>query len=141
VRQSNGQPVQEPTLRRPWTWLLAQGVRGYRRWLSPLLPPACRFHPSCSHYALLALSTHRLPRALWLILTRLLRCQPLCRGGEDWPPVGPFGSASPRVSTDRSLHLPRHPIGPAACCVAGHDHPSIRADWRAPSVLAKESHR
>lgn len=80
-----------PPPRRPVAWLLAALVAGYRRLLSPLLPPACRFHPSCSQYALLALSGHPVYRALPLIAWRLLRCQPLCAGGVDFPPPGRFG--------------------------------------------------
>jgi len=55
----------------------------YRRFVSPLKPPMCRFEPSCSAYAQEALRTHVLPRALVLTIWRLLRCQPLCRGGYD----------------------------------------------------------
>lgn len=55
----------------------------YRRWLSPSLPAACRFEPSCSLYATQALCRHAAPRALLLIAWRLLRCQPWCRGGFD----------------------------------------------------------
>lgn len=72
---------------------LAWPIAAYRRWLSPLLPPACRFHPSCSQYALWAIATHRPLRAIALSAWRLLRCQPLCAGGEDWPPPGPHGDA------------------------------------------------
>jgi len=57
----------------------------YKRWLSPLLPPACRFSPTCSEYARLVVLRDGLivggARALW----RLLRCQPLGAGGIDLP--------------------------------------------------------
>ena len=59
----------------------------YRRFISPFKPPMCRFEPSCSAYAEEALRVHVLPRALLLTIWRLLRCQPLCRGGYD--PVPP----------------------------------------------------
>lgn len=55
----------------------------YRRWISPLLAPACRFQPSCSRYARDALLVHHAPRALGLITWRLLRCQPFCAGGHE----------------------------------------------------------
>ncbi len=58
-------------------------IRCYQRWVSPMLPPTCRFYPSCSNYALEALQCRRLVPALGLIVWRLLRCQPLCRGGYD----------------------------------------------------------
>ncbi|HSP81151.1 MAG TPA: membrane protein insertion efficiency factor YidD [Myxococcaceae bacterium] len=67
----------------PLAWLLALPIRFYRRFLSPLLPPACRFHPSCSVYALQALQKHGALRGTRLILWRLLRCQPFHPGGFD----------------------------------------------------------
>ena len=57
----------------------------YKRWLSPLLPRACRFTPTCSEYARLALLRHGLLKGSWLSLGRLLRCQPLFPGGVDLP--------------------------------------------------------
>jgi hypothetical protein len=58
-------------------------VRLYRRFISPALPRACRFEPSCAAYAEEALGRHALPRALWLIVARVLRCHPFHRGGFD----------------------------------------------------------
>ncbi len=69
--------------------LLLALVRLYRRLISPLLPPACRFHPSCSHYATEALATHGALRGTLLTLGRVARCNPLCEGGLD--PVPPRG--------------------------------------------------
>ena len=59
----------------------------YRHFLSPLLPPACRFAPTCSQYARLALLEHGLARGGWLALRRILRCHPFHPGGYDPPPV------------------------------------------------------
>jgi uncharacterized protein len=67
----------------PLAHLLALPIRFYRRWVSRWLPPACRFHPSCSQYALEALQKHGALRGLGLTVHRLLRCQPLCPGGFD----------------------------------------------------------
>ncbi len=67
--------------------LLMKLVRGYQVALSPYLGRNCRFEPTCSAYALDALRTHPLPRALALATWRLLRCNPFCRGGYD--PVPP----------------------------------------------------
>ncbi|MFY0527215.1 membrane protein insertion efficiency factor YidD [Archangium gephyra] len=67
----------------PLAWLLALPIRFYKRFLSPLLPPACRFHPSCSSYALQALHKHGALRGVRLIVWRLLRCQPFHPGGFD----------------------------------------------------------
>ena len=58
-------------------------IRIYRAGISPLLPPLCRFEPTCSRYCLEAIERHGLLRGSWLGLKRLLRCQPLCRGGHD----------------------------------------------------------
>jgi putative membrane protein insertion efficiency factor len=67
----------------PLAQLLALPIRLYKRFLSPLLPPACRFHPTCSVYALEALQKHGALRGLRLTVWRLLRCQPFHPGGFD----------------------------------------------------------
>lgn len=58
-------------------------LRGYKRWISPMLPPACRFTPTCSEYALQAIERFGLWRGGWLALRRLLRCHPFHPGGYD----------------------------------------------------------
>jgi putative membrane protein insertion efficiency factor len=58
-------------------------LESYRRFVSPLLPPACRFHPSCSDYCAEAIRRHGLLKGAVLGLGRLGRCQPLARGGFD----------------------------------------------------------
>ena len=67
--------------------LLVALIGVYRRWISPLLPPACRFYPSCSAYAVEAVTVHGALRGSWLALRRLLRCGPWHPGGLD--PVPP----------------------------------------------------
>jgi len=59
-------------------------VRGYQRLLSPLLPARCKYHPSCSQYALEALGEYGLARGLVLAAWRLLRCNPWSHGGVDY---------------------------------------------------------
>jgi uncharacterized protein len=59
----------------------------YQRLLSPLLPRACRFAPTCSEYAKLALVEHGALRGAWLVLRRVVRCHPFHPGGYDPPPV------------------------------------------------------
>lgn len=62
----------------------------YRRTISPMLPPRCRFYPSCSAYAMEAVVSHGAARGSGLALLRLLRCHPLHRGGFDpVPPARP----------------------------------------------------
>lgn len=70
--------------------LLLAVVSGYRRWISPLLGPRCRFAPTCSAYAEQALRSHGAGRGSWLALRRLVRCHPFHPGGHDpVPPVRP----------------------------------------------------
>jgi len=63
--------------------LLRLLVRCYRLLVSPIMPPACRFHPSCSEYAEEALCRHGAWRGSWLTAGRILRCGPWHDGGYD----------------------------------------------------------
>jgi len=63
-------------------------IRAYRYLVSPMLGEHCRFHPSCSAYALEACTVHGAARGLWLALRRLARCNPWCIGGYDPVPSG-----------------------------------------------------
>ncbi|HEY4217751.1 MAG TPA: membrane protein insertion efficiency factor YidD [Gemmatimonadaceae bacterium] len=63
--------------------LLVLFVRGYQVTLSPLLPAACRYYPSCSAYAIEALERHGALRGSWLALRRIARCHPFRPGGYD----------------------------------------------------------
>ena len=70
-------------------------LRGYQRWISPALPPSCRFYPTCSAYAVEALQVHGLLRGAALAAWRLLRCAPWHPGGVDPVPPG-RPSSTPR---------------------------------------------
>jgi len=63
--------------------VLMLALRLYRRWISPLLPSACRFHPTCSVYMMEAVEKHGAASGVWLGLKRLCRCHPFHEGGFD----------------------------------------------------------
>jgi hypothetical protein len=63
--------------------LALQLLRGYKWILSPLLPPACRYVPTCSEYAMEAVERYGVLRGGWMAVRRLLRCHPFVRGGFD----------------------------------------------------------
>ncbi len=85
-------PIHGRTANEWLAWPLARLVRLYQVAVSPLLPPACRFYPTCSQYALDALAGYGALRGLWMTAWRLLKCHPLHPGGYDPVP--------PRVSAD-----------------------------------------
>ena len=55
----------------------------YKAMVSPFLPPACRFEPTCSEYAREAVERYGALKGMWMGLKRILRCQPFCKGGHD----------------------------------------------------------
>ncbi|RFP60922.1 membrane protein insertion efficiency factor YidD [Luteimonas weifangensis] len=67
--------------------LLISCLRGYKRWLSPLLGPRCRFVPTCSEYAMVAIARFGAFKGGWLALRRIGRCHPLHPGGHDPVPA------------------------------------------------------
>jgi putative membrane protein insertion efficiency factor len=65
---------------------VAVGVlRFYKRFISPMLPPMCRFEPTCSMYMMQAIEKYGVPRGVWLGMRRLSRCHVFNPGG--WDPV------------------------------------------------------
>ena len=58
-------------------------LRLYKTFLSPFLPSACRFTPTCSVYTMQALEKYGFFRGTWMGIKRILRCQPFCQGGDD----------------------------------------------------------
>lgn len=74
------------SLWRLWYWprlALISLLRAYKRYLSPLLPPSCRFTPTCAEYAIEAVNKYGIFKGSLLSCWRLLRCNPFCRGGYD----------------------------------------------------------
>ncbi len=58
-------------------------IKGYQKWLSPLLGPNCRFNPTCSSYAIQAINMHGAAKGSWLSVKRIVKCHPLHSGGND----------------------------------------------------------
>jgi uncharacterized protein len=79
------------TLRRLGAAALIAPIRLYRLFISPMFPPACRYQPTCSRYAIEAIQIHGPVKGLWLALKRLLRCHPIhwLGGSEGFDPVPP----------------------------------------------------
>jgi putative membrane protein insertion efficiency factor len=92
-----GTPLGRAPRAGPVTRLMIALLGIYRRWVSPMFLPHCRFHPSCSAYAVEALQVHGLLRGTGLAVVRLLKCAPWHPGGLD--PVPPGRSRDP----DRDL--------------------------------------
>lgn len=83
---------QTDPLRELFTGVLIVPLRLYQWLISPLFPPACRFEPSCSHYAVQAVKLHGPGRGLALALRRLSRCHPVTwlGGSSGFDPVPPL---------------------------------------------------
>ena len=70
-------------MRKGLSVVLLAVVALYKVLLSPVLPPACRFYPTCSDYAVGAIKKHGPFRGLYMAVKRILRCNPFCEGGYD----------------------------------------------------------
>jgi uncharacterized protein len=77
-------------------------IRVYQRTVSRVLPPTCRFSPSCSEYMALAIERHGLVRGTWLGVWRILRCNPFCTGGDDPVPESHRSPGPQQKPTDAS---------------------------------------
>lgn len=64
-------------------FVVLQMLRGYKWAISPMLPPACRYVPTCSEYAMEAVERNGVARGGWMAMKRVLRCHPFVRGGYD----------------------------------------------------------
>ncbi|MFC7495557.1 MULTISPECIES: membrane protein insertion efficiency factor YidD [unclassified Nocardioides] len=86
----------------PVRWALIGFLRAYRLLISPLYGQVCRYHPSCSAYALEAVTTHGSVRGTWLAVRRLGRCHPWAAGGYDPVPGSRTSTESSRVPAGTS---------------------------------------
>ena len=64
-------------------YLVLDVLAVYKAMVSPFLPPACRFEPTCSEYARAAVEKYGAIKGTWMGAKRILRCQPFCKGGHD----------------------------------------------------------
>jgi len=71
----------------PFARAVVLAIAGYQRVVSPHLPGACRFAPTCSEFARTVIADHGILYGVWLTLKRVARCQPLFPGGYDPPPA------------------------------------------------------
>lgn len=85
-------------MRSPVQIVVLQLLRSYKWLVSPMLPPSCRYVPSCSEYAMEAVERYGAIRGTWMAMMRLLRCHPLVKGGYD--PVVKHVHTAPVTSTD-----------------------------------------
>lgn len=99
--------------------LLILLLRGYRFAISPLYGQVCRYHPTCSAYALEAVTLHGSVRGSWLAVRRVARCHPWAAGGYD--PVPPRSSAAPTPSP------PSAPDSPVDGPAGADAHPDSRS--------------
>jgi hypothetical protein len=90
-------------------YLLIGLLRAYRAVISPLYGQVCRYHPSCSAYALEAVTVHGSVRGSWLAVRRLGRCPPWAAGGYD--PVPPRSARGRASTTPAAGHHPGHSQG------------------------------
>jgi putative membrane protein insertion efficiency factor len=99
-------------------------VRVYQAFFSGMMPSACKFYPSCSHYAAEAIRIHGARRGAWLAVRRLSRCHPFTRGGVDLVP-------------DAVETLPRSRTGFSLCEFSAHGSKTTQAE----ACSTKEGHR
>jgi hypothetical protein len=75
-------------------------LRGYKTLISPFLPSACRFHPTCSEYMRQAIERLGVPRGVWLGIKRLSKCHPFHKGGIDLVPVTMGKPGPPHIENE-----------------------------------------
>lgn len=83
--RDTGKPVKTEMTQSSFSWNFPFVflIRLYQRYLTHMLPPSCRFEPTCSHYALQAFQKYPVYKALYLSIRRILKCHPFHKGGYD----------------------------------------------------------
>lgn len=104
-----------------FSWLLVLPIRFYKAVISPFLPPMCRFHPSCSVYAMGAITVHGPLKGSWLAARRIARCHPFNPGG--------FDPVPPRDGHD-AIELLKTSHPDIAARLTAAPHPSLTANRR-----------
>jgi putative membrane protein insertion efficiency factor len=107
-------------------------IKLYQLILSPLMGRGCRFEPTCSTYGLAAYRHHQPLRATWLTATRILRCNPLCKGGYDPVPPVRRPTADRRASADAAARAHAAPHAPES------HHSEAVAPSRTPGGPARD---
>jgi hypothetical protein len=85
--------------------ILKAPIRFYRKFISPLKPPTCRFYPSCSQYALQAIDEYGALQGSWMAVKRVARCHPFHPGGYDPVPPNPHKN---QTGQERNNELTSH---------------------------------
>ncbi len=83
-------------------------VKLYRKYISPMKPPVCKYYPSCSAYALEAVRTQGIARGTILAVWRLLRCNPCSNGGVDYVPFTPDENGGYRPANALAVSIARN---------------------------------
>jgi len=96
------------------------GIRAYQLTLSPFVGHQCRFHPTCSHYALAALASPGPVQGTWLGLRRLSKCHPFHPGGFDPPPAARTAEQAPSLSECANTLISNKK--PASCQIVSTCH-------------------
>lgn len=99
-------------------FVVLQILRAYKWALSPMFPPACRYVPTCSEYAVEAVDRYGVLRGGWKALTRLLRCHPLSRGGYD--PVVKGENPHPSTGSGQAFSQKRRDPSTSSGQTVGH---------------------
>ena len=102
-------------------WLALWTLRAYKRWLSPVFSPSCRYVPTCSEYAMEAVDRYGALRGSLMAIARLLRCHPFVKGGYD--PVLKASTSSSHSS-----------VSP---CVGGEDIPAAHQTGLVPDGMVR----